>query len=228
MLDKIIEVKVNRKELEKALKEMNLFEAMKQEIIQFQADETRIDEQQQYVENQLKEVQQKLTQNMLEQESASVVKAIQLKMDTKKMTEQMEILDSVLAEVKEEKNELMYSYYLKFRDALGNASANASQYDFTPVLTDAITEILAVVKEVGQEAGKQYKEVYPDISHVLFDKKVQERYPRIMSTYNANSYMPRFNWNEKAVLQREHVQNAIHYGEIPYEFKVKEVAQDGE
>lgn len=228
MLDKIIEVKVNRKELEKVLKEMSLFDSMKQEIEQLHADENKLDEQQVYIETQLQELQQKYTENMVQQETAGIVEVVQLKIEAKKMTEQMEIMDSLLAEVKEAKQELMYTYYIQFRDALSKASTNASQYDFTPIFTKAIAELLAVAKEVGEEAEKQYDEVYPDISYVLFDNKVQERYPRIMSTYDPNRYKPRFNWNEKTVLTKEQVQYAILHGQLPYQFKAKEVAQGGE
>lgn len=227
MLEKIIDVKVNRKELEKVLKEMNLFSDMKQEIEQLHADENKLDEQQKYIENQLQELQQNYTKNMVEQETAGIVEVVKLKVEAKKMTEQMEIMDSLLAEVKEAKQELMYTYYIKFRHALGNARVNASKYDFTSILTNAIAELLAVAKEVGKEANKQYDEVYPDISYVLFDNKVQERYPRIMSTYDPNRYKPRFNWNDKTVLTREQIDHAIYYGKLPYQFKAKEVAQDG-
>ena len=228
MLEKIIDVKVNRKELEKVLKEMNLFDNIKQEIEQLHADENKLDEQQKYIENQLQELQQNYTKNMVEQETAGIIEVVKLKVEAKKMTEQMEIMDSLLAEVKEAKQELMYTYYIKFRDALGSDSVVTSQYDLTPIFMTAIAELLAVAKEVGEVANQQYKEVYPDISYIFFDNKVMERYPRIMETYNANRYKPRFNWNEKTVLTKEQIDHAIYYGKLPYQFKAKEVAQDGE
>jgi hypothetical protein len=228
MLDKIIEVKVNRKELEKALNQMELFTEFKQTVEEFHVDEARLNEQQQYIENELKELQQKYTQNMLDQELANVAEAIYLRMETKKMTEKIEVLDSLLAEVKVEQQELLFTYYVKYRDALYKAGASASQYDFTPIFTKVIAETLAVAKEVGAEAEQQYKEVYPEISYIFFDNKVMERYPRIMETHRAGDYKPRFNWNEKTVLTKEQIQNAIQYRQMPSEFQLKEVAQDGE
>lgn len=225
MLD--VKVQVNRKEVEKLIKEMDLFPTFKETVKAYRDQEDKLYEREQLLKKQLDDLQNAYTKNLLDQETASVSDLIYLKIQAKKMVEEIDIIKVLLEEVKQEFIDLKFAFYPKYRDAL-NKDSYSVPHDVTPVIIDVISQVLTVISEVGQESKKQYGEIYPDIVDMFQDKHILERYPRLLDTmeqYSLQRYTPQFKWNSQTVLEKNEVISSTS-GSVPTKFKVKEVKTD--
>lgn len=216
-----VNVEVDRKELEKWISEMDLYPNTKEVVTEYKAIAGKVEERQVLLQQQLDDLKQKHVQNMLDQETANVAEIVYLKIQQKKTAEEMNIIDTLLAETKEEKQELMYHYYKVYRKALSMDGAIASQYDVKPVIDRVLSQTMAIIAEVGMESRQQYLEVFPDVDDLFSDSKVREMYPRIIDeSFNADRHRPRYN-GSNIVLESHEIESATS-GRIPDKFKNKE------
>lgn len=216
-----VNVEVDQKALKQLVKEMNLYPNIKQAIAEYKAVADKLEEQQRVLENQILDLQQQYAQNLIDQETANVAEVVYLRIQQKKTAEEMNIIDTLLAETKEEKQELMYHYYKVYRKALSSDGAIASQYDVKPIFDRVLSQTMAIIAEVGMESRQQYLEVFPDVDDLFSDSKVREMYPRVLDeSFNADRHRPRYN-GSNIVLESHEIESATS-GRIPDKFKNKE------
>jgi hypothetical protein len=218
-----VSVEVDQKELKKLVSEMDLYPNTKQAIEEYKQVADRLDEREQILQQQLTDLQEKHTKNLIDQETANVAEVVYLKIQSKKTVEESQIIETLLAEVKEEKQELMYHFYKVYRSALSKDSALAGQYNVTPIIDKVLSQTMALIAEVGLEARQQYLEVFPDVDDIFSDSKVREMYPRILDeSFNPERHKPVFSGGgSKVVLESSHIESATS-GRIPEKFQPKE------
>lgn len=221
MNDINVSVGVDKKALKKMIKDMDLYPNIKQAIKEYKEVADKLEEREQILSNQLADLQQQYAQNMLDQETANVAEVVYLKIEQKKAIEELKIIESLLAETKEERQELMYHYYKVYRKALSADSAVSTQYDVTPIIDKVLSQTMEIIAEVGMESRQQYLDVFPDVDEIFSDSKVREVYPRILDeSFKFDRHRPRYN-GSKSVLESHEIESATS-GRVPDKFKNKE------
>ena len=220
-----VNVEFDKKELKKLIEGMDLYPNTKEVVAQYKAIADKVDERKTLLQEQLDDVKQKHLQNLLDQETANVAEIIYLKIQTKKMVEEMQIIDTLVAEAKQEKEELMIHYYSIYRKALSKDGAIAKGYNVTPIVDSVLSQTMAIIAEVGAEAREQYLEMSPDIDELFGDSKVRETFPRILDeSFKFERHNLSFS-GSNTVLASHEIETAIS-GRVPDRFKVTEKVKD--
>ncbi|WP_342537951.1 hypothetical protein MKY15_15675 [Sporosarcina sp. FSL K6-1540] len=217
-----VNVEFDKKELKKLIEGMDLYLNTKEVVAQYKAVADKVDEREILLQQQLDDVKLKHLQNLLDQETANVAEIIYLKIQAKKMAEEMQIIDTLVAEAKQEKEELMINYYKVYRNALSKDSAIAKGYNVTPIVDSVLSQTMAIIAEVGAEAREQYLEMSPDIDELFGDAKVRQVFPRILDeSFEFHRHNPSFS-GSKTVLESHDIETAIS-GRVSDRFKAKDV-----
>ena len=225
MLD--VHVEVDRKALKKLIEGMNLYPNTKEVVAQYKAIADKVDERHTLLQEQLVDLKQKHLQNLIAQETANVAEIIYLKIQAKKMVEEMQIIDTLLIEAKQEKEELMINYYKVYRNALSKDSAIAKGYNVTPIVDSVLSQTMEILAEVGAEAREQYFEMSPDIDELFGDSKVRKVYPRLLDeSFDFHRHNPSYG-GSKIVLGSHEIETAIS-GRVPDRFQVTDKEKDVE
>lgn len=219
-----INVEVNRKALEKLISEMDLYPNTKEVVSSYQEVANKLDERKLLLQQQLEELQEQHTQNLVDQETSNVAEIVYLKIQGKKINEEFQIIDTLIDETKKERVELKLYYYKIFRQALSKDSTIASSYDVTPIIDKVLSQTIAIIAEVGTAARVQYLELSPSIEDLFSDSKVREVYPRILDeSFNFSRHIPSYR-GSRTVLESHEIESA-NSGRILDKFKEKEVQE---
>lgn len=217
-----VNVEFDRKALTKMIKDMNLYPNTKLVVAEYTDKANQLEERESILIQQQTELQEKHVKNLEDQEHSNVADVVYLKIQAKKMVEEMEIIQTLLEEAKQEQIELRVHYYRIYRSALGKDAAIAKSYDVTPIIDKVIGQTMALIAEVGAESQRQFSEMYPEIGEIFHDSNVREVYPRILDeSFEFKRHSPAFN-GSKVVLERHEIESATS-GRVPDKYKTKEV-----
>ncbi|TKH07325.1 hypothetical protein FC682_02015 [Peribacillus simplex] len=217
-----VNVEFDRKELEKLIREMDLYMNTKEVVSDYKEVANKLDERELILQQQKEELNEQLTQNTADQETSNVAEVVYLKIQAKKMVEELKIIDSLLIETKKEQEELKINYYKVYRRALSKDGTIAKGYDVTPLIDKVLSQTMAIIAEVGTEAKEQYSEIAPDIDELFGDSKVREVYPRILDeSFDFDRHNLSYR-GSKIVLEKHEIESATS-GRIPDKFKEKDV-----
>ncbi|QFT88094.1 hypothetical protein FIU87_05535 [Bacillus sp. THAF10] len=210
---------IDRQELKKLIKLMDLYPNTKKAIAEYKLIEKKLIDRESILLKQLAELKGVFTQNLLDQEVAEVSDLIYLKKQAKKCTGEMEIIDVLLAETRTEIEELKYDYYKIYQKALSTDGAIPSKYDVTTLIDSTLNQVLAIIGEVGKEVHEQYHEIFPEVNEIFSDNKVRQRFPRIHDeSFRLHHHQPQYR-GSKVILENQDINSAA-IGFIPTRFKV--------
>jgi hypothetical protein len=212
----MLKIKVDKKGVKKVIDEMELFGHTKEVVSEYQIHFNKLDDREKELNRQLEEIQEKHTQNLLDQETADVSELIYLKKMGRELVYETEVITSLLEQTNEEMTELKFHYAPLINKALSNDStARVGKYDFSPLVDEVMGELLNAIAEVGMEFRKQYAEVHPAVTDVIKDKKVMERWPRYHYVFKPENYRPIFS---KETVKEEDFKTAAS-GKVPSRFQ---------
>ena len=218
-----VNVEFDRKALTKMIKEMDLYPNTKLVVAEYTDKANQLEERENILIQQQTELQEKHVKNLEDQEHSNVADVVYLKIQAKKMVEEMEIIETLLEETKQEQKELKISYYRVYRQALGKDAVIAKGYDVTPIIDKVIGQTLELIAEVGAESQRQFSEMYPSVSEIFHDSDVRTVYPRLLDeSFEFTRHSPAFNGTNKVVLERNEIQSAAS-GRVPAKYQAKDV-----
>jgi len=168
-------VKVDRKAIDKAIAEMNLFKNTKESIKSYNDEVKFIEAREEELKKQLNDLQQELTQNLMALETEKEVsKVIAIKKDNYNYNQDSKIIEALLEEIEEDKIELKLRYVPKYKQSLNEDMKRTNSYPVNPLVDQIKYEMLKAIADIGAEMKRQYYEVYHDVQEVYEDNKVKE------------------------------------------------------
>ena len=194
----------------------DLFIEAKEVVAEYNERVSKLDDQERELNAELIALQDEMTANILDQESASVSELVYLKIQVKEINQKTEIIKVLLEELAEERTELKLEFVPKYRYALGNTGIN--EYNATKIAEKYRYLMLKEISDIGKQMQQQYREIAPDIDEVFGDSKVLEQYPRLAYSYTYDNYIPSFSWFETSVVSKNEVFSACR-GNLPQGLK---------
>jgi hypothetical protein len=199
-------VKVDRKSIDKMIKEISLFDETKSVLTAYQKEVSKLNEREEELNKQLEEIQEKHTQNLLDQESADVSELIYLKKMNRELVYETEVITSLLEELAEEKASLKIKYVPLINQAKReDMNNNAGRYNANEIVTQLRYEMLKIIADVSAEMKRQYRSVEPDVLEIFDDPKVKETFLERQVTFNDQFYKPSYSESMKTVISKDDV-----------------------
>jgi hypothetical protein len=181
----------------------DLFIETKKVIADYKKEAERIDQQERELNAELNVLQEEMTTNILDQDTAGVSEMIYLKIQAKEIVKRKEIIDVLLEELAEERTALKLEFVPLLRTALGKTGIH--EYDVTEMVERYRYELLKEVADTGKQIRNQYTEIESDIMEVFEDSRVKEQHPHIVYQYGRDNFKPSFSWFNRDVVSKNEV-----------------------
>jgi hypothetical protein len=185
-----------------AVKVRKLFTETEKVVADYKERVSKIDQQENELNDELVALQNEMTANILDQESASVSEMVYLKIAAKEINHKTEIISVLLEELTEERTVLKLEFTPLYRTAIRSDMRNKTGYGATDIVEKYRYLMLREISEIGQQMNDQYRKIAPDIYEVFEDQAVREEFPRLEYVFNEDTFKPSFGWNSDAVVSK--------------------------
>lgn len=213
----------------------DLFTETKKVVSDYKEKVSKLDQQERELNAELSVLQEEMTNNILDQEGATVSELVYLKISAKKIVQKTEIISVLVEELAEDKTALKLEFTPIYRTALRNDTANKTGYGATDIVEKHKYLMLKEISEIGSQMQEQYFAIAEDIYEVFEDSEVKKEFPRLEYSFNQDQYIPAFGWFGDAVVSKNDVFSATR-GYEPVkpknmeeviEIEVTEIKKDG-
>jgi hypothetical protein len=188
-----VEVYVDRKQIDKAIKEMKLFKATKQAVADYKKSVTLLEEREIVLRDELVKLQHQHIKLLLDQQDITdASEIIYMRKQSKEISDDMRVIQSLLEEVCEEKKALKISHALSFRTALLDDRKEVEKYNINHMVNNVRYELLKSIADLSQAMTNQYEEISSDIGEVLSDGNVMAAHPRIEYVAHSDNFLPTY------------------------------------
>lgn len=200
----------------------DLYPETKKAVAAYQAEVQLLDAEEQELNAEMELLQQEMTENMIDQEGASVSDRVYLRMRGKEISTRAEIISAVLAELEEERHEQKLKYVPIFSKAVSADSVGKPSYSakVQESIDRHIYKMLEEIADMSAQLKQQHDAISNDLNEVYQDEKVNEVHRNIRYRQDWERSKPTFFNQGKTVLDRYHVDAATN-GYIHSDFKNK-------
>lgn len=197
-------IKVDVSGIEQVIKEMDIYKETKRVIKRYEAEKAQINARQQEIESRMEHLQKALTENIMACETykhePSTV--INLKHEQRELNRDLEVLNLMLDEMKEEYVELKLKYTPIFRQA--GAKEEGKYIPVTDEIEEAKYIILTAIAELSNKMREQHLQVEEALIEIYNDETVQEKL-RVRKLHYGESPRPSFSYFNHAVILKDEV-----------------------
>lgn len=195
-------IKLDTKAIDKAVRDMQLFTHTKTAISLYKAEAEKLTDKESQLKQKLEDLQIEHTANILDQQSTDDVdELVYLGKQAKDIVSETALINTMLERVNEAKTEIKIKYATIFQEAITkDQQAKVGKYYVTDIIVHLRYTMLEAISEIGQEMALQYNEVSPDVLEIFVDKQVLETYPRMKYAFNPEMWRPIINMNTDRVL----------------------------
>lgn len=212
---------IDRTAIDTAIEELSLFPNTKKVSMEYRKVKSKLDERNKQLQERLVSLQDKLSKNMKEQQVyRNVDDLIYLQMTSKEIFKEMDIIESLLDELKEEYRDLKLTYVPLYQQSLLDDRQQRPNYSITDTVTAVKWELIKAIVDLSQAMKHQQGELN-ELYEVLNDPAVKEKYPRIEYVLNGTNVKPEYSEPFYTVISRYHIFSAID-GQIPTDIKQHE------
>jgi hypothetical protein len=188
-----VELYVDRKQIDKAIKEMKLFKATKQAVADYKESVALLDKREVVLHEELETLQHQHTKLLLDQQGVTDVSdIIYMRKQGKEISDDIKVIQSLLEEVNEEKKALKIANGTAFREALLNDRKEVEKYNINHMVNNVRYELLKSIADLSQAMTNQYEEISSDIGEVLSDGNVMAAHPRIEYVAHSDNFLPTY------------------------------------
>ncbi|WKA56813.1 hypothetical protein [Planococcus shixiaomingii] len=205
----------------------DLYVESKKAVAAYQNEVQLLDAQEDELNAELELLQQELTQNIMDQEGANVSDRVYLRMRGKEISVRADIINSVLAELEEERHELKLKYVPIFGGAMAEDSKGKPSYSakVQEIMDCHLYTMLEEIADMSEQLRQQHDAISSGLNAVYQDSKVNEVHRNIRYRQDWERSKPNFYTIGKSVLDRYHVDAATN-GYIHGDFKNKKPAKE--
>lgn len=185
-------IKVDRKEVDKLVKEINLFKETKKAIASYQSEVSKLDNKEDQLKKRLVDLQAEHVEVMLAKEVTDEVgELVYLEKKGRELVSETEVINSMLEKLTELRFDLKLKHVPLFRQAISeDQKAKGGKCDVTEAVIILRYEMMKIIADVGRVMADQYREVEPGVSEVFEDKNVLEIHPQLKYGFNQESWKP--------------------------------------
>lgn len=220
-------IKIDRKEVDKLLNDMDLFVHTKAALVDYKAELKQLEVRGEKLEEKLARIQSEHTENLLKLEGNTDVNAIiELKMENIHLVSKSKVVAALLESLEEEKTDLKIKHAPLFDAALKtDMQARGGKYDLNQIIDIVRYEMIRAIADIGKEMKKQFFAIESDVKEVFDDVAVRETYVQIGRGFTQEHYQPFYSEFDKTVISKQDIFTAVS-GQIPQRIrKPEEVAK---
>jgi hypothetical protein len=188
-----------------AVKVRKLFIETEKVVSAYKERVSKLDQQELELNSELVALQDELTANILDQETAGVAELVYLKIAAKEINHKTEIIQVLLEEVAEEKKALKLEFTPIYRTAIQKDRSNKAGYGATEIVEKYKYLMLTEISDIGAQMQEQYRKIAPDIREVFEDEAVRQEYRRIGYAFQEEEFKPSFEWMNNTVISKNEV-----------------------
>jgi predicted RNase H-like nuclease (RuvC/YqgF family) len=137
---------------------------------------SKLDDQEAELNAELSTLQDELTANILDQETAGVAELVYLKVAAKEINHKTEIIQVLLEELAEERKALKLEFTPIYRTAIQKDRGNKAGYGATEIVEKYKFLMLTEISDIGAQMQEQYRKIAPDILEVFDDEAVRPKF----------------------------------------------------
>lgn len=204
-------IKTDRKEIDKSIKELKLFNEAPKAIQAYKEEVANIEAEEAFLREELAKFEKELSDNLASQEVAGVGQKVYLKMQAIDVAKKLELTKGILVETTASKAKAKIKHAPLIRTAVqADRGANNEYFDINAMVETLKYDLLKALSDMGKEVGKQYHEIREDVQDVLQDEAVIEAMghgSQIRYTFDRNVFYPSLS-SEDIVIHRSHIQQA--------------------
>ncbi|TKC18179.1 hypothetical protein [Robertmurraya kyonggiensis] len=182
-----------------------LFTESKKVIEEYKSKVEELDQQERELQADLETIQQELTDNLLEQETATISEVVYLKIRKREIVSRSEVINVLLEELNEERTALKLQYTPILKDVLVQDRKALNEYNATEIVEKYRYMMLSEIAEMGKAVNSQFHSIAPDVMEIFDDKTVKERYPNIYHAFNQEQYKPSLQWANDTVVTKNDI-----------------------
>ncbi|OZT14622.1 hypothetical protein CHN50_02200 [Priestia aryabhattai] len=183
----------------------DLFTETKKVIADYKAESEKLDQQERELNAELAVLQEEMTNNILDQETATVSELVYLKISAKEIVQKTEIIKVLLEELAEERTALKLEFTPIYRSAIRQDAKSKAVYNATEIVEKYRYQMLKEIADIGKQMQSQYHEIAPDVYEVFEDIEVKKEFPRLEYVFNQEQFEPYFGWLGDSVVHKNDV-----------------------
>lgn len=216
-------ITVNRKALDKELKEVDLFVHTKAAVADYKAELKLLEERGEKLTEKLAHIQANHTENLLKLiGNTDVDEIIKLKLNNVNLVSESKVVSSLLQSIEEEKTDLKIQHAPLFREALREDGKVRHKYNANEIVDVMRYEMLKAIADIGSEMMSQYRAIAPDVRELFDDAAVQEAHVRIGRHFESEHYRLAYWEANKTVISKNDIFIATG-GSLPSNIRKPEV-----
>jgi hypothetical protein len=212
-----MKVTINRKAVDKAINEMDLFPQTKEVITAYQNEVSKLDQKELELKGRLEALQCQLTSNFMEKELTDDLSLlVNLSLQAKDINSEADVLNTMLEQVNEKKLEVKFRYVPIYQQALRNDYQEVLKIDANGIVEQLRYALLKAIADLSNEMNSQYQEVAPAIYQVYEDPTIMKSFPALQHQFYKKMYTPRYMEANSIIIQRQDVFTAVEAGIVHY------------
>lgn len=209
-------ITINRKDVDKLLKEMDLFVHTKVAVAAYKEELKQLEERGEKLSERLAAVQAEHTDNLLKLDGCTDVdQIITLKFENINLVANSKVVMSLLEALEEEKTEHKVGYAPVFEAALrADMQARQGKYNANLIVDELRYEMIRAIADIGLKMKEQFFAIEADVKEVFDDVAVQETHVKIGRGFTPEHYQPTYSEFSKTVISKQDIFTAIS-GQMP-------------
>lgn len=212
-----MKMKIDRKQVDKAIKEMELFPATKEVISAYENEVSKLDKKELELKGRLEALQCQLVSNLQEKELTDDVSlSFNLTVQSKKINEDADVINLMLEQLREKRLEVKLKYLPIFQDALKNDYNEVLKYNTNELVNDLRYAMLKAIADLSNEMAAQYEEVAPAVYSIFEDPTIMYQFPSLQYAFYKGKYVPHFENENPVVISKADVFSAVEAGIVSH------------
>lgn len=209
-------ITINRKDVDKLLKEMDLFVHTKVAVSAYKEELKQLEERGEKLAEKLAAVQAEHTENLLKLNGTTDVdEIITLKFENINLVSNSKVVSFLLEGLEEEKTDLKVKHAPLYEAATkADMKARSGKYDANAIVDVLRYEMVRSIADIGMKMQEQFFAVEADVKEVFDDVAVKENHVNIGRGFTPEHYKPSYSEFSKTVVSKQDIFTAIS-GQMP-------------
>lgn len=212
-----MKIKIDRKEIDNAIKNMDLFPSTKEVIKHYQESANKLDIQEKELLDKLEILQKKLTDNLREKDvTDDVGKLVYLSLEGKRINSEADVISSMLEQIEEKKLAVKFHFVPLYHESLKSDYQEVLKYNANSVVEQLRYSMLRAVADLSSEMAEQFEAVAPAVFEVYETPEIIEKHPALKHTFYKNKFVPLYEESNSVVISKNDIFTAVEAGIVNY------------
>ncbi|HDR7590550.1 TPA: hypothetical protein QCX48_005492 [Bacillus mycoides] len=213
-------LKIDRKAVDKAIEEMELFTATKEVLKQYEAEKKVLEKREEALNERLEQLSTQHAQTLMDREFATenVSEYILLSQQLTKFNEEVQLINSLQEQLKEDFTKLKLKYAPTIQATYSKELRAKDDLHVNDMVDSVRYELLKAVTDYAKEVRNQQAPLMPVIEEFLGDEKVMEANRGFKRSFEFDSTNLYYSESQQSVIKRQDIFTAVS-GNFPSEIR---------